>query len=134
MGNYNYQYKRYYQELQNKNSRKNYSPVYKSSSFEDVYGGSKKKNNKKDFFSSMVNVFIYQLVVVIFMLMAAFYLKYTPNEKESYDNVKAVMNNTTYSNTNENIESFNISDNISEILNKISNYIKSNLSGEKADF
>ena len=89
-----------------------------------------KKDQKKDFFSSMVNVFIYQLVVVIFMFMAAFYLKYSPGEQDSYKNVKAVMNDTTYSIENEKIESFDFS----EILNKINNYIKTSLNGGKADF
>ena len=89
-----------------------------------------KKNKKKDFFSSMANVFIYQLVVVIFMFMAAFYLKYSPNEQNSYKNVKAVMNDKTYSIENQEIEVLNFS----EILNKISNYIKTSLNGGKADF
>ena len=48
----------------------------------------------------------------------------------SYKNVKAVINDTTYSIENENIESFDIS----EILNKINNYIKTSLNGGKADF
>ena len=78
----------------------------------------------------MANVFIYQLVVVIFMLMASFYLKYSPNEQESYKNVKAVINDTTYSKVDEEIEAFNISD----IVNKISNYIKTSLGGDKVDF
>ena len=89
-----------------------------------------KKNKNKDFFSSMANVFIYQLVVVIFMFMAAFYLKYSPNEQNSYKNVKAVMNDKTYSIENQEIEVLNFS----EILNKISNYIKTSLNGGKADF
>ncbi len=78
----------------------------------------------------MANVFIYQLVVVIFMFMAAFYLKYSPNEQNSYKNVKAVMNDKTYSIENQEIEVLNFS----EILNKISNYIKTSLNGGKADF
>ena len=78
----------------------------------------------------MVNVFIYQLVVVVFMLMAAFYLKYSPEEKESYENVKAVINNNTYSTTIEESQSFNIT----EVINKISDYIKTNLGGEKFVF
>lgn len=130
MSSYNYQYKRYYQELQNKNSAKRTSPVYRSNSFEDVYGSGIKKKPKEEFFSSMANVFIYQLVVVIFMFMAAFYLKYSPGEQDSYKNVKAVMNDTTYSIENEKIESFDFS----EILNKINNYIKTSLNGGKADF
>ena len=130
MSNYNYQYKRYYQELQSKNSVRNTSPVYRRSSFDEVYGNEIQKRGNKEFFSSMVNVFIYQLVVVIFMFMAAFYLKYSPSEQDSYKNVKAVINDTTYSIENENIESFDIS----EILNKINNYIKTSLNGGKADF
>ena len=130
MSNYNYQYKRYYQELQSKNSGRNTSPVYRRSSFYEVYGNEIQKRGNKEFFSSMVNVFIYQLVVVIFMFMAAFYLKYSPSEQDSYKNVKAVINDTTYSIENENIESFDIS----EILNKINNYIKTSLNGGKADF
>lgn len=130
MGNYNYQYKRYYQELQNKNSGRNSSPVYRRNSFDEVYGKGVKKGRGKDFFSSMANVFIYQLVVVIFMLMAAFYLKYSPSEQNSYKKVKAVINDKTYSVEDENIESFDIS----EILNKINNYIKTNLNGGKSDF
>ena len=78
----------------------------------------------------MVNVFIYQLVVVIFMFMAAFYLKYSPSEQDSYKNIKAVMNDTTYSIQNEKIESFDFS----EVLKKINNYIKTSLNGGKADF
>ena len=130
MSSYNSQYKRYYHELQNKNLGGNTSPVYRRNTFEDVYGNGMKKDQKKDFFSSMVNVFIYQLVVVIFMFMAAFYLKYSPGEQDSYKNVKAVMNDTTYSIENEKIESFDFS----EILNKINNYIKTSLNGGKADF
>ena len=130
MGNYNNQYQRYYQELQNKKLGKSTSPVYNRSTFDRVYGSNKKNNSRKDFFSSMANVFIYQLVVVIFMLMASFYLKYSPNEQESYKNVKAVINDTTYSKVDEEIEAFNISD----IVNKISNYIKTSLNGGKADF
>ena len=130
MGNYNYQYKRYYQELQNKNSGRNTSPVYRKNSFEDIYGNGVRKEKKQDFFSSMANVFIYQLVVVIFMLMAAFYLKYSPGEQSSYENIKAVINDTTYSIENEDIESFDVSD----ILNKINNYIKPRLNGGKSDF
>lgn len=130
MSNYNYQYKRYYQELQSKNSGRNASPVYRRSSFDEVYRNEIQKRGNKEFFSSMVNVFIYQLVVVIFMFMAAFYLKYSPSEQDSYKNVKAVINDTTYSIENNNIESFDIS----EILNKINNYIKTSLNGGKADF
>lgn len=130
MSNYNYQYKRYYQELQSKNSGRNASPVYRRSSFDEVYGNEIQKRGNKEFFSSMVNVFIYQLVVVIFMFMAAFYLKYSPSEQDSYKNVKAVINDTTYSIENDNIEPFDIS----EILNKINNYIKTSLNGGKADF
>lgn len=130
MGNYNYQYKKYYQELQNKSLSKKSSPVYRSNSFEEIYGGNIKRKDKKEFFSSMVNVFIYQLVVVVFMLMAAFYLKYSPEEKESYENVKAVINNNTYSTTIEESQSFNIT----KVINKISDYIKTNLGGEKFVF
>ncbi|MEN8077499.1 hypothetical protein ABFP60_11100 [Clostridioides difficile] len=130
MGNYNYQYKKYYQELQNKNLSKNSSPVYRSNSFEEIYGGNIKRKDNKEFFSSMVNVFIYQLVVVVFMLMAAFYLKYSPQEKESYENIKAVINDNTYSDITEENKSFNIT----EVINKISDYIKTNLGGEKSDF
>lgn len=130
MGNYNYQYKKYYQELQNKNLSKNSSPVYRSNSFEEIYGANIKRKDKKEFFSSMVNVFIYQLVVVVFMLMAAFYLKYSPQEKESYENIKAVINDNTYSDITEENQSFNIT----EVINKISDYIKTNLGGEKSDF
>ncbi|WP_304681351.1 hypothetical protein [uncultured Clostridium sp.] len=129
MRSYSNQYKKYYQELQSKNLGKN-SPVYKRNTFESVYESDMKKNKKKDFFSSMANVFIYQLVVVIFMFMAAFYLKYSPNEQNSYKNVKAVMNDKTYSIENQEIEVLNFS----EILNKISNYIKTSLNGGKADF
>ena len=130
MSNYNYQYKRYYQELQNKNFVRNNSPVYRRNSFDEVYGSGIKKKENKGFFSSMVNVFIYQLVVVIFMFMSAFYLKYSPSEQDSYKNVKAVINDTTYSIYNEKGESFDIS----VILNKINNYIKTSLNGGKADF
>ena len=130
MSSYNSQYKRYYQELQNKNWGGNTSPVYRRNTFEDVYGNGMKKDQKKDFFSSMVNVFIYQLVVVIFTLMAAFYLKYSPGEQSSYENIKALINDTTYSIENEDIESFDVSD----ILNKINNYIKTRLNGGKSDF
>ena len=130
MSNYNYQYKRYYQELQSKNSGRNTSPVYRRNSFDGVYGNGSQKSENKDFFSSMVNVFIYQLVVVIFMFMAAFYLKYSPSEQDSYKNIKAVINDTTYSIENENLESFDVS----EILNKVNNYIKTSLNGGKADF
>ena len=129
MRSYSNQYKKYYQELQSKNLGKN-SPVYKRNTFEAVYESDMKKNKKKDFFSSMANVFIYQLVVVIFMFMAAFYLKYSPNEQNSYKNVKAVMNDKTYSIENQEIEVLNFS----EILNKISNYIQTSLNGGKADF
>ena len=130
MSNYNYQYKRYYQELQSKNSGRNTSPVYRRSSFDEVYGNEIQKRGNKEFFSSMVNVFIYQLVVVIFMFMAAFYFKYSPNEQDSYKNVKAVINDTSYSINNEDIESIDIS----EILNKVNNYIKASLNGGEADF
>lgn len=130
MSSYNYQYKRYYQELQNKNLGKNTSPVYRRNTFDEVYGGGIKKRENKDFFSSMVNVFIYQLVVVIFMFMAAFYFKYSQNEQDSYKNVKAVINDTSYSINNEDIESIDIS----EILNKVNNYIKTSLNGGEADF
>ena len=130
MSNYNYQYKRYYQELQNKNSGKNISPVYRRNLIDEVHGNGIKNKENKSFFSSMGNVFIYQLVVVIFMLMAVFYLKYSPNEQNSYKNLKSVINDTTYSIENENAESFDIS----EMLNMINNYIKESLNGGKADF
>ena len=130
MGNYNSQYKNYYQGLQNKNVKKNNSPVYTRNSFEELYGYNNNKRKKKEFFSSMSNVFIYQLVVVIFMFMAAFYFKYSPNEQDSYKNVKAVINDTSYSINNEDIESIDIS----EILNKLNNYIKTSLNGGEADF
>lgn len=130
MGNYNYHYKKYYQELQNKNLRKVASPIYSSNSFEEIYGGNVKRKNKKEFFSSRINVFIYQLVVVVFMIMAAFYLKYSPEKKESYENIRAVINNNTYSFITEESQSFNII----EIINKISDYIKTNLGGGKAEF
>ena len=38
MGNYNSKYKNYYQGLQNKNVKKNNSPVYTRNSFEELYG------------------------------------------------------------------------------------------------
>ena len=109
---------------------RNTSPVYRRNTFDEVYGGGSKKRENKDFFSSMVNVFIYQLVVVIFMFMAAFYFKYSPSEQDSYKNVKAVINDTSYSINNEDIESIDIS----EILNKVNNYIKTSLNGGEADF
>lgn len=129
MGNYNSQYKKYYQNLQNKNIKKSNSPIYKRDSFEEFYGH-KENNKKKDFFSSMVNVFIYQLVVVIFMLMSAFYLKYTPNQTSSYKNIKAVINDTTYSQVENNVESFNLY----QVFNKICNYIKTNISRDSVNF
>lgn len=133
MGNYNSQYKKYYQNLQNKNMKKNNSLVYTRDSFEEVYGykdTNKNKSKKKDFFESMLNVFIYQLVVVIFMLMSAFYLKYTPRQMDSYKNVKAVINDTTYSQVENSVESFNLS----QFFNKISNYIKTNISKDSNNF
>ena len=133
MGNYNSQYKKYYQNLQNKNMKKKNSPVYTRDSFEEVYGykdTNKNKSKKKDFFESMLNVFIYQLVVVIFMLMSAFYLKYTPRQMDSYKNVKAVINDTTYSQVENSVESFNLS----QFFNKISNYIKTNISKDSNNF
>uniref|UniRef100_UPI00321A4BE2 hypothetical protein n=1 Tax=Clostridium disporicum TaxID=84024 RepID=UPI00321A4BE2 len=102
-------------------------------SFEEVYGykdTNKNKSKKKDFFESMLNVFIYQLVVVIFMLMSAFYLKYTPRQMDSYKNVKAVINDTTYSQVENSVESFNLS----QFFNKISNYIKTNISKDSNNF
>ena len=133
MGNYNSQYKKYYQNLQNKNMKKNNSPVYTRDSFEEDYGykdTNKNKSKKKDFFESMLNVFIYQLVVVIFMLMSAFYLKYTPRQMDSYKSVKAVINDTTYSQVENSVESFNLS----QFFNKISNYIKTNISKDSNNF
>lgn len=133
MGNYNSQYKKYYQNLQNKNMKKNNSLVYTRDSFEEVYGykdTNKNKSKKKDFFESMLNVFIYQLVVVIFMLMSAFYLKYTPRQMDSYKSVKAVINDTTYSQVENSVESFNLS----QFFNKISNYIKTNISKDSNNF
>lgn len=130
MGNYNYQYKKYYQDLQSKNLRKVTSPIYSSNSFEEVYGGSIKRKNKKGFFSSGINVFIYQLVIVVFMIMAAFYLKYSPEKRESYESIRSVINNNTFSITTEENQSFNII----EVINKISDYIKTNLDGGKVDF
>lgn len=130
MGSYNYQYKKYYQELQSKNLRKFTSPIYSSNSFEEIYGGNIKRKSEKEFFFSKVNVFIYQLVVVVFMIMAAFYLKYSPEKKEAYENIRAVINNNTYSITTEENQSFNII----EVINKISDYIKTNLDGGKVEF
>ena len=130
MGNYNSQYKNYYQGLQNKNVKKNNSPVYTRNSFEELYGYNNNNRKKKEFFSSMSNVFIYQLVVVIFMLMASFYLKYAPGQTGAYENVKAVINDTTYSQVEQEVESFDLS----KIVNKISNYIKTRLGGDKVDF
>ena len=78
----------------------------------------------------MLNVFIYQLVVVIFMLMSAFYLKYTPRQMDSYKNVNAVINDTTYSQVENSVESFNLS----QFFNKISNYIKTNISKDSNNF
>ena len=121
MGNYNSQYKNYYQGLQNKNVRKNNSPVYTRNSFEELYGYNNNKRKKKEFFSSMSNVFIYQLVVVIFMLMASFYLKYAPGQTGAYE---------TYSQVEQEVENFDLS----KIVNKISNYIKTSLGGDKVDF
>lgn len=130
MGNYNSQYKNYYQGLQNKNVKKKNSAVYNRNSFEEIYGYNNNKRKKKEFFSSMSNVFIYQLVVVIFMLMASFYLKYAPDQTGAYENVKAVINDTTYSQVEQEVESFDLS----KIVNKISNYIKTSLGGDKFDF
>ena len=78
----------------------------------------------------MSNVFIYQLVVVIFMLMASFYLKYAPGQTGAYENVKAVINDTTYSQVENSVESFNLS----QFFNKISNYIKTNISKDSNNF
>ena len=130
MGNYNKQYRSYYQELKAKSLGKEQSPIYRSSLSTDIYGNVNFKQSKKDFFSSMTNVFIYQLVVVIFMLMSAFYLKYSPSRQESYHNVKAVINDDTYSIVDEEVGSFNIS----EVLNKINSYIKESLNGGKVEF
>ena len=72
MSSYNSQYKRYYQELQNKNLGGNTSPVYRRNTFEDVYGNGMKKDQKKDFFSSMVNVFIYLCLLLYLCLWQLF--------------------------------------------------------------
>lgn len=130
MGNYNYQYKRYYQELQNKGLTRGPSPIYNRNSFEEIYGGKIERKNEKDFFSSRANIFIYQLVVVVFMIMAVFYLKYSPDKKESYENIRSVINNNTFSIRTEENQSFNII----EEMNKISDYIKTNLGGDKSEF
>ena len=103
MGNYNSQYKKYYQNLQNKNMKKNNSPVYTRDSFEEVYGYKDTNRN---------------------------YLKYTPRQMDSYKNVKAVINDTTYSQVENSVESFNLS----QFFNKISNYIKTNISKDSNNF
>ena len=130
MGNYNYQYKKYYQELQNKGLRKGPSPIYNRNSFEEIYGRNIERKSEKDFFSSRANIFIYQLVVVVFMIMAVFYLKYSPDKKESYENIRSVINNNTFTTGTEENQSFNII----EAMNKISDYIKTKLGGYKIEF
>ena len=94
MRNYSREYKNYYENLRHTNVKDKRSAVYNRSNFESVYGNSGKRINKKEgFFSSMINIFIYQLVVVLVMIMTVFYLKYSSSEEatESYNNIKAVM-------------------------------------------
>lgn len=130
MGSYNHEYRKYYQGLQKSSGVKNSSPIYTRESLEALNSNYRPSDKKKEFFSSMSNIFIYQLVVVIFMLGAGFYLKYSPDSTETYANVKAVMNDNTYISTGEEADYLSIS----EVINRIGNYIKSNLNGEKADF
>ena len=61
------------------------------------------------------------------MFMAAFNWNIL-SEQDSYKNVKAVINDKSYSINNEDIESIDIS----EILNKVNNYIKTSLNGGKS--
>ena len=99
MRNYSREYKNYYENLRHTNVKDKRSAVYNRSNFESVYGNSGKRINKKEgFFSSMINIFIYQLVVVLVMIMTVFYLKYSSSEEatESYNNIKAVMNSNVY--------------------------------------
>ena len=49
---------------------------------------------------------------------------------DSYKNVKAVINDTTYSQVENSVESFNLS----QFFNKISNYIKTNISKDSNNF
>lgn len=60
MGNYNSQYKNYYQGLQNKNVKKNNSPVYTRNSFEELYGynNNKKEKRKSSFQVCLMFLFI----------------------------------------------------------------------------
>ena len=94
-----------------------------------MYGNSGKRINKKEgFFSSMINIFIYQLVVVLVMIMTVFYLKYSSSEEatESYNNIKAVMNSNVYEESGENIDIDAFS-----TIKKINEYIKLKINGNK---
>lgn len=130
MRNYSREYKRYYDNIKQDNIKDKKPVIYNSNNFENIYGNNvKKKSKKEDFFSSMTNIFIYQLVVVLLMLMTVFYLKYSANTEatQSYNNIKAVINNNVYE------ESINESGefDISSTLKKINEYIKVKISGDK---
>ena len=76
----------------------------------------------------MINIFIYQLVVVLVMIMTVFYLKYSSSEEatESYNNIKAVMNSNVYEESGENIDIDAFS-----TIKKINEYIKLKINGNK---
>ena len=129
MRNYSREYKNYYESLRHTNVKDKRSAVYNRSNFESVYGNSGKRINKKEgFFSSMINIFIYQLVVVLVMIMTVFYLKYSSSEEatESYNNIKAVMNSNVYEESGENIDIDAFS-----TIKKINEYIKLKINGNK---
>ncbi|WP_343009410.1 hypothetical protein [Clostridium celatum] len=129
MRNYSREYKNYYENLRHTNVEDKRSAVYNRSNFESVYGNSGKRINKKEgFFSSMINIFIYQLVVVLVMIMTVFYLKYSSSEEatESYNNIKAVMNSNVYEESGENIDIDAFS-----TIKKINEYIKLKINGNK---
>lgn len=133
MSNYSYQYRKYYEEMKNKKGNQVHSPVYRSNSFETTYrdnDNKKGEKEKKEFFSSMINIFIYQLAVVTFMLFSVFYFRYFPGQQKNYEQIKAVMSDTTYT-INEKVDKVPTP---SEIFDKINNYIKLNLIGKKIDF
>ncbi len=131
MGNYSMQYKQYYEGIQNKGV-KQYTPI--SNRYDEIYSPHRKvenekmkrKNHKGNFISDLINVFVNQLIIVIIMFMAVFYMKYSGTEEglKMYNIIENSINNNVDNSEKGTSDLENIINDAKGYINKIGDKIE----------
>ena len=131
MANYSMQYKQYYENIQNKGV-KQYTPMaYRQDEISNPYrkiedGKIKRGNSKNNFISDLINVFVNQLIIVIVMFIAVFYMKYSGTEEglKMYSIIEQSINNDVDSGEEGSSDLENIIIDAKRYINKIGNTIE----------